>query len=343
MKTPLLVISLLIGNLMFAQIGGQTTFSLLGLTFNARGAGLAGNFVTAKDQDINMGVANPSLLNPKMHQGISFSHAFHAGKINYGMLAYGHTFKEKHTIAAHIRYVAYGKMTRTEKNGVEMGTFNPFEYILGVGYGYQVNPRISVGANLNIIGSHLEVYTSYGTSIDLAGTYLNKNETFLVTAMVKNAGFQFNAYNDKRAPLPADFQLGLSYRLKHAPFRFSILAHHLNKWDLTYTDPNAKPTVDMLTGEEIPVKRAGFFEKFGQHFIYQLEVLATKNIHIRAGFDYYTRQSLKLESKPGIAGLSFGFGLYFKKFSIDYGFTAYSRAGFNNMVTFSTNIGKIKI
>lgn len=343
MKTFLLFItSFIFSGFALTQIGGQTTFAMLGLDFNARSSGLAGDFITAKDQDINMGVANPSLLNEKMHQGISISQALHAGRINYGMISYGHQVKEKHMISAHIRYVSYGKMTRTEKNGVEMGNFNPFEYIVGAGYGYQVNPRISVGANLNIIGSHLEVYNSYGTSIDLAGTYTNKSETVLVTALFKNVGFQFNAYNDKRAPLPANFQLGVSYRLKHAPFRFSILAHHLNKWDLSYTDPNAQPTIDMLTGDTIPVKRAGFFEKLGQHFTYQVEVLATKNIHFRFGFNYYTRQSMKLESKPGMAGISFGLGLYFKRFSIDYGFTAFSRAGFNNMLTISSNLSKMK-
>lgn len=343
MKTTLLfIVSLLIGNLISAQIGGQTSFALLGLDFNARSSGLAGDFITAKDQDINMGVSNPSLLNNKMHKAISVSQALHAGGINYGMLSYGHALSEEQMISAHIRYVAYGKMTRTDKNGVEMGDFSPFEYIIGAGYGRQLNPRISVGANLNIIGSHLEVYNSYGVSIDLAGTYINEEENFLVTAMVKNAGFQFNAYNDERAPLPANFQLGLSFRLRHAPFRFSILAHHLNKWDLSYNDPQAQPTVDMLTGDTIPVKRAGFFEKLGQHFTYQVEVLASKNIHLRAGFDYYTRQSMKLESRPGMAGFSFGLGLYFKRFSIDYGFTVFSRAGFNNMLTISTNLEKMK-
>jgi hypothetical protein len=343
MKTSFIIIFLLIGTSLFSQIGGQTSFALLGLDFNARSSGLAGDFITAKDQDINMGVSNPSLLNNKMHQSISVSQALHAGRINYGMLSYGHAFNEKQVLSTHIRYVAYGKMMRTEKNGVEMGNFSPFEYIVGVGYGHQLNPRISVGANLNIIGSHLEVYNSYGVSVDLAGTFTNASETFLLTAMFKNAGFQFNAYNDKRAPLPANFQLGASYRLKHAPFRFSILAHHLNKWDLSYTDPTAKPTVDMLTGETIPVKRAGFFEKLGQHFTYQLEILATKNIHLRTGFDYYTRQSMKLESKPGIAGFSFGLGLYFKRFSLDYGFSLFSKAGFNNMLTISANLSKIKI
>lgn len=342
MKTSLLIISLLIGKFIAAQTGGQTSFALLGLDFNARSSGLGGDFITVKDQDINLGVVNPSLLNSKMHKGISVSQAIHAGKINYGMISYGHSLSEKQMISANIRYVAYGKMKRTDKNGVEMGDFSPFEYIVGVGYGYQLNERISVGANLNIIGSHLEVYNSYGMSIDLGGSYLNAEETFLVTALFKNVGFQFNSYNDKRAPLPANFQLGVSYRLPHAPFRFSILAHHLNKWDLSYNDPTAKPTVDMLTGDTIPVKRAGFFEKLGQHFTYQLEVIATKNLHFRAGFDYYTRQSMKLESRPGIAGFSFGLGLYFKRFSIDYGFSVFSRAGFNNMLTLSTNLEKMK-
>ena len=100
MKTSLLLISLLIGNVIFAQIGGQTTFALLGLNYNARSSGLAGNFITAKDQDINMGVANPSLLNAKMHQVISLSQAIHAGRINYGMLSYGHAFNEKQFLSA---------------------------------------------------------------------------------------------------------------------------------------------------------------------------------------------------------------------------------------------------
>lgn len=342
MKKILLFVLLLIAGNAFSQMGGRNAYALLGLTFNARSAGLAGNFITAKDYDINLGVANPSLLNEQMHQVVSVSQALYAGRINYGMFSYGHQIKEKHTIAAHIRYVAYGKMTRTDKNGVEMGTFSPFEYILGVGYAYKINPLFSVGANVNIIGSHLEVYNSYGTSIDLAATFLNKSETFLATVLFKNVGFQFNKYGTKRAPLPADFQLGVSYRLKHAPFRFSIVYHHLNKWDLTYSDPNAQPTVDMLTGDTIPVKKAKFFEKLGQHFTYQIEILATKNIHFRAGFDYYTRQSMKLEKKPGIAGFSFGFGLHFRKISFDYGFSFYSKAGFNNMITLSSNIGAFR-
>jgi hypothetical protein len=47
-----------------------------------------------------------------------------------------------------------------------------------------------------------------------------------------------------------------------------------------------------------------------------------------------------LEQRPGVAGFTFGVGLYFKRISIDYGFSVFSRAGFNNMLTLSTNLSR---
>jgi hypothetical protein len=323
-----------------AQTGGMNSFPLLDLTFNARAAGLGNDFITAKDNDINLGIANPSLYNEGMHKQLSVNQALMAGGINYGQVAYGHKLK-KGVIGSSIRYLNYGEFTRTDIAGTATGTFNPFECIIGAGYGQQLNPRISVGANFNLIYSQLESYNSFGAALDLGGTYLNEQGNLLVTALVKNAGFQFdNYYGETRSPLPADFQLATSYKLAHAPFRFSILAHHLNKWDLTYTDPNLKPEIDALTGDTIPVKYAGFGEKLARHFTYSMEILVSKNIHLRTGFDYQRRQELKVESRPGIAGFTFGFGMYFKKFSLDYGFSVFSRAGFNNMLTLSTDLSK---
>ena len=189
----------------------------------------------------------------------------------------------------------------------------------------------------------MEHYNAFGAAIDIGGTYTHANENFLVTALVKNAGFQFNGYNGKQKdPLPTEFQMATSYKIQHAPFRFSLLAHHLNRWDITYMDPNLKPTIDPLTGDTIPVKYAGFGEKLARHFSYQVEILVSKNIHLRAGFDYQRRQEMKLEQRPGISGFTFGVGLYFKKISIDYGFSCYSKAGFNNMLTLSTNFSRWK-
>lgn len=344
MKTNLLLVICLLAAVpsTFAQTGGTNAFAFLDLTYNARQMGLANDFISVMDEDINIGVANPSMLNPEMHKMLSVNQALLPGRMNLGMASYGFGFKDKGTISAFVKYVSYGSFQRTSVNGTAEGTFSPVEMVAGAGYGQQLNERLSVGVNAYAILSSLENYSSFGAAIDLAGTYYNKDKGFTATALVKNAGFQFNAYteNSTRAALPIEFQMAASYKLAHAPFRFSILAHNLNQWDLTYNDPNLQPTVDALTGDTIPVPRANFVEKLGRHFTYQVETIISKNIHFRVGFDYHRRRELALSQRPGAAGLSFGLGLYFNKFRLDYGFLINSRAGYNNMITFSTQLDK---
>jgi hypothetical protein len=344
MKTNLLLVICLFAAVpsTFGQTGGTNAFAFLDLTYNARQMGLANDFISVMDEDINIGVANPSMLNPTMHKMLSVNQALLPGGINAGMASYGFGFKDKGTISTFVKYVSYGSFQRTSVNGIAEGTFSPVEMVAGAGYGKQLNERLSVGANVYAIFSSLENYTSFGAAIDLAGTYYNEDKGFTATALVKNAGFQFNAYteNSTRAPLPVEFQMAVSYKLAHAPFRFSILAHNLNQWDLSYNDPNLQPTVDALTGDTIPVPRANFVEKLGRHFTYQVETIVSKNIHLRVGFDYQRRRELALAQRPGAAGLSFGLGLYFNKFRLDYGFLINSRAGYNNMITFSTQLDK---
>ena len=344
MKTLLSTIILVFGlTTSYSQTGGLTSFQLLDLTFNARSAGLGGDFISVKDKDVNMGVANASLLNSDMHNTISFSTALLAGGINYGTLAYGYNLKDIATMSTYIKYVTYGTMQRTAINGESEGTFSPFEMIAGSSIGRELNPRLSIGANVNILYSQLESFYSLGASVDFSGTFYNEEKEFLVTVLAKNIGYQFKTYTtDTRNPLPVEVQLATSYKLPHAPFRISLLAHHLNTWDITYNDPNLQPTIDPLTGDVIPVERAGFGEKLARHFTYQLEVLLGKTFEIRAGFDYHRRKEMALAERPGVSGFSFGAGAKFKKFGLDYGFVVYSRAGYANMLTLSTNLSSWK-
>ena len=342
MKTTLLSLILLSTSISFGQTGGTHSFPFLDLTFNARSAGLGGDFISVMDDDINVGIANPSMLNSSMNKNISFSTSLLPGGINHGMLGYGFDLKKiESTMAGYIKYVSYGTFERTNVNGTSEGTFSPFEMIAGASIGKQVNKRISLGANLNFLYSQLETYSALGGSVDFAATYRLEEHGFLVTMLAKNIGYQFKGYTKgNRAPLLVEVQLATSYKVKHAPFRITLLAHHLNKWDLTYNDPNLLPTIDPLSGDTIAVERAGFFEKLGRHFSYQLEVLIGKNIDLRVGFDYHRRKELALVQRPGIAGLSFGLGVKFSKFRLDYGFTAYSAAGYGNMLTLSTDLSK---
>lgn len=325
------------------QIGGNSTFALLDMPFSARSIGLGTDFITVRDQDLNLTISNPALYNSKMHKQVGFNHGFLASGINFGMVNYGRQFNDQITGGMSLRYVSYGKMTRRDEAGNEMGTFSPGEFILGAGMSKQLNPQIAVGVNVNLLMSQLESYSSFGASIDLAAVYELEKANLLITAVAKNVGYQFKSFvQDSRAELPADFQLGIAHKLKHAPFRFSILMHHLNKWDLTYNDPTAKPRIDPLTGDTIPVPVAGFGEKLARHFTFQTEVLISKNIHFRVAFDYHKRQEMKVVARPGLSGFSFGLGMYFKRFSLDYGFLIHSVAGYTNGFTLTTDLDKWK-
>ncbi len=341
MRFSVLIICIFFALNLEAQTGGNTTFALLDLPFSARAAALGTDFISVKDQDLNLAIANPSLYNAKMHQQLGFNQAFLASGINYGMVNYARKFKNNLAGGASIRYVNYGKQERRDENGTSLGEFSPAEFIVGAGLGKQLNPQISVGANVNFIYSQLESYNAFGASVDLAGTYELESANLLVTALVKNAGYQFKSYtSNNRGSLPTEFQLAVAHKLKHAPFRFTLLMHHLNQWDLTYVDPNLKPTVDPLTGDTVAVKLPGFGKKLAHHFTYQAEILISKNVHVRAAFDYHRRQEMRVATRPGLAGFSFGLGMYFKRFSLDYGLAIFSVAGYNNMLTLTTNLDK---
>jgi hypothetical protein len=326
-----------------AQLGGKNTFSFLGLSYSARTVGLGNSFITARDNDLSLGLLTPSLLNAVQSNAATFNHSILSGGINYGMVGYAHKIKNAGIISGQIRYVSYGKMNETNELGVSIGTFTSNNVLAGLGFQHDINRFISIGANLNFVFSNLANYNAFGMTLDLAGTFHFDKANTIVTALVKNAGYQFDGYIKKQhEPIMPEMQLGVSHKIKHAPFRISVLIHHLNKWDLTYYDPSIVPKKDPLTGDSIVIKKPGFGEKLGRHFTFQLEILITSYIHLRAAFDFNQRQQMKVIDRTGIAGFSFGFGLMLKKIQLQYGINIVSAAGLNNMFSISTNIDEWK-
>ena len=170
---------------------------------------------------------------------------------------------------------------------------------------------------------------------------IDETKNYVISAVIKNAGKQFTSFNTTNTyPLLTDFQLGFAHKLKHAPIRFSYVIHHIQKFDLSYLNPNQSTKVDPLTGEPIVITKTNFAQKVGMHLLPQVEFLFSKNIHFRFAFDYLRRSQMKLENRPGMAGISFGLSMHFKRFSFEYALSSYSVAGYLNGFTFTTNINK---
>lgn len=327
----------------FSQIGGRSVYSFLNLPNSARLTSMGGTVIAIKDNDLSLAWHNPSLLTKQMDKTLSLSFVDYFSDVNYGCFSYGYNFKKYGMFQGGIAFVDYGKFTETDPTGLTYGQFNAADYQFRLGWGRQLDSSFSIGANLNNIYSHLEDYTSYGISVDVGATYFNSESQFTASVLALNIGRQLKNYTDgNRESLPFELQLGISKKLGHAPFRFSVVARHLEKWDLTYSDPNhPEPTTDLLTGELLPEKKfKKFADKFARHFVFGGEFIPSKNFSVRFGYNYQRRQELKVESKVSTVGFSWGFGLKIKKFNLSYGRATYHLSGSPNHITISTNLSE---
>ena len=321
---------------------GLNSFSFLNSIYSARSAGLGSNLITVSDKDIGLSVENPSLLNKNHVNNLQINQALMPTGVQLGMLAYAYQSKYG-LFSPVIRFQNYGKFQGTDELGNNTNTFTAIEYSVGMNYSQEVGKTIKIGAGIYLIGSHMDVYSSLGIHGTMGATYTHPDQNFSAAFVVKNIGYQLVSYeNTDRAPLPVEVQSGITYKLKHAPFRVSILGHHLNHWKILYEDPNLQPTIDALSGDTIPVARAGFGKNLASHFSYTLELLASDNLEFRTGFNYFRREQMKLLDRPGLSGFSFGIGIQLKRIKFDYGILIMSVAGSNHYLGLSTNLDSWK-
>lgn len=325
----------------FSQSGGKSAYQFLNLPFAARTAALGGNTISTKDDDINLSLQNPSLLDSSMHNKLAFNYINYFTDINYGYTAYARHFENIGTFSAGMQFLNYGQFTAADETGLITGQFKAADYSLNLSYARAIDSSFSVGGTLKTIYSVLEQYTSVGSALDIAGTYYNKERLFTAAAVIKNIGTQWKPYRPgNKEPLPFELQVGISKKLAKAPFRFSVIGQHLQVWDLSYEDPeNPVLTADPLTGEAIKQNKTKIFsDKLMRHIIIGGELLLTKNFNIRIGYNYLRRQELKLDTRPGMIGFSFGLGFKISKFNLSYGRAAYHLAGASNHFSITTNL-----
>ncbi len=327
----------------FAQTGGHSTYDFLNLNANARIAAMGGNLISVMDDDLNLFSQNPAALNPRMNNQLTLNYVPYVSKINYGYAAFAKNFDSiPGTFAVGVHYVNYGTFTRADETGQVLGEFSAGEFALNLGYAHQFgkDSMFSVGGNLKTIISSMESYSSWGMGLDLAGTYRGK-KGFTASVVLRNIGAQFQAYTKGNAEaLPFEIQVGISQQFAHLPFKISIIAHNLQKPVLRYDDPNdQEPTVDPLTGEEIKQKKY-IGDNIMRHFIFGGEFAPGKRkiFSLRIGYNYMRRQELKVDTRPGTMGLSWGIGLKISKFRFSYARAAYHLAGASNHISISTNI-----
>lgn len=332
----------------WSQLGGQRTFAFLNLPPSARVTALGGHVIAVVDDDINLAMQNPALLNPLMHQQIAFNHNFHFGDIQNGYAAYGQYIdKLKTTFHAGIQYINYGEFEARDVTGLPEGTFQAGENAIVLGAARPVDERFTVGANLRFVTSRLDVFNSIALSSDIAGVYTDTASRFTATLVFKNIGTQLSPYTEGNfEPLPFEIQFGISKRLQYLPFRFSLIYRHLERWNVTYDDPNQEDNNLFLFGDA-PTEESRFvtvMDNFFRHVVFNGEFLfgAKENFRLRLGYNHLLRREMLVNNFGTLAGFTFGAGIKVNRFRIDYGRMIYHIAGGVNHLSIQTNFREFK-
>ncbi|MFK7934592.1 MAG: type IX secretion system protein PorQ [Saprospiraceae bacterium] len=345
---PLFTLLLFYSNLS-AQVGGNNVFEFLNFSTSARITAVGGHLITVRDDDVALAYANPAALNEKMHQQLSFNHNIHLAGIGHGYFAYAHHVEKwQTTLHGGIQYLDYGDFQAADENGTINGTFDAAEYAITLGGGRRIAENYTVGVNAKFITSQLESYSSLGLSADAALMYQSDDQPFTFTFLLKNIGTQLTQYrieNPIQEDLPFEIQTGISYRLKYLPLRLSLIYHDLQRWNITYDDPNNPDESTFFLGEEPTIQSDNFFfDNLMRHFVFNGEFLFGKNenFRVRFGYNHQRRQELAVRNLRSLAGFSFGLGLKINRFRVEYGQGIYHLGGSMNHFSISTNLKEFK-
>lgn len=346
MKTGFTLLLACISLISIGQVGGRNSFDFLELVQPSRIAAIGGSNVSIFDTDANMAFTNPGLLNGGMHDNVSLNYVDYFAGIGYGNAAYTYALDTTvdRVLQANIMHANYGDFQYADANGdLTGGTFTASDYVMGISYGQQLSEDFRGGVTLKAIYSQIESYSAFAMAVDVGGSYYNEERQFSAGAAITNIGNKVRyTDNSEGEPLPTQVSIGITKKLKYAPFRLSVTFENLQKWDLTLLNPNLKPQTDPLTGELIPIEQPGFLDKAMRHVVLGGEVLITNNFHVRTGFNYRRRKELQLAAKPGMVGFSIGLGMKINRFHLSYARSSYHRAGGTNSLSISTKIGDFR-
>ncbi|MBL7806510.1 MAG: type IX secretion system protein PorQ [Saprospiraceae bacterium] len=313
-------------------IGGRHVFSYLTLPQSARVTGLGGAQIAVRDDDPVFAIANPGALNQSMSGKVAFNHNFFLGGIQHGYVSYAqHLKKWGFTVHGGMQYLSYGEIKRADEYGDVQGTVKAGETAFTLGGAKPLSEKFSLGLNVRMAFSRLDIYRSSALMADAGLIYADTANRLTMGLVIKNAGTQLSSYADLKETLPFDIQLGLSKRLEHLPFRFSIIAHHLHQWDIRYNDPNLQDDDVLLFGDDQPAenKTTAAIDNFFRHLIFSGEFLLGKNegFRLRLGYNHLLKRELSVNNYRSLAGFSGGLGVKIKRFRVDFGYGAYHIAG----------------
>ena len=308
-----------------SQTGGDNIYEFLNLSPNAYSVALGAYNLTLHNNDPAMASVNPALGNKLAGGNLALNYVNYLAGINYGTIMYTHSTDSSGIFTGGINYLNYGRFDRTDDSGNQNGRFSAAEYAFNLVYTREIDSLFSAGINIKPVLSQLESYISLGISFDIGAAYKSRDGRMTAGIAARNIGFQIIRYNESGESLPFEIMAGISTKLKHAPFRFSLTGRHLEKYNLIY-DYIGEEKYDYTYIEKIA-------ENIMRHFIFGVEIIPSDNFFAAAGFNYQRRKELAHDTRLSTVGFSLGAGIKTSAVDITISRARYHLAG--SSTTFS--------
>lgn len=306
---------------------GSSVFHFLNLPASARLNALGGENVSISDDDISMAFINPALLTAHTDKVLQLNYAYYLAGTMFGSVMYGHNYKENY-FAAGVHYLDYGQMAYADEFGNLLGTtFTAKDICVNLMYARQLGPQFRVGATLKPIFSVYEQYNSFALGADIGGHFQTEDSTFQMGLALRNIGWQLKSfyeedYGQHTEMLPLNLELGLNYRLAHAPLRFSLTIHNMQHWNIA------------PAGEEVK-----WFDMLFRHTIWAVDIVPkSEKFYLTVSYNHRRQAEMNITNVRSMAGLGLGLGMKIYKFRLGFAMSQYTKSNFTYQVSLSTDI-----
>ncbi len=312
-----------------AQIkgAGSGVFNFLNLPVSSRLNALGGENVSIADDDISMAFVNPALLTAHTDKVLQLNYAYYLAGTMFGSVMYGHNYKENY-FAAGIHYLDYGQMQYADEMGNLLGTtFTAKDICVNLMYARQLGPMFRVGATLKPIFSVYESYTSFALGADVGGHFQTPDSSLHIGLALRNIGWQLKSFYEDdwgqhTEALPLNLELGLSYRLAHAPIRFSLTLHNLQRWNIAPMETTIK-----------------WYDMLFRHTIWAVDIAPkSEKFYLTISYNHRRQAEMNIAEVRSMAGLAVGAGIRIHKFRIGVAISQYTKSNLTYQVSLSTDI-----
>ena len=361
------IVASLLSMVSSAQVSnaGRSVFSFMSLPASSRLNALGGSNVSLSDGDVSMSMCNPALLHNETDKVLQLNFSYYLPGTMFGSVLYGHNFKEAKGLApkadeaaeaagrpekpnyfaAGIHYLDYGNMPYADENGnLTGGTFGARDILIDVMYARQLHPCWKVGVSLKPVYSIYESYSSFAIGADIGAHFQTPDSSFQMGLVLQNIGWQLKGFysaegGSNHEMLPLNLQLGLTYRVKHAPLRFHMQIHNMQTWYLNYewTSLDKSPTTGDIISHDIP-----WYDMMFRHTIFSIEVVPkSERFYIALSYNHRRRAELNLIDQRSLAGFSLGAGVRIKQVRLGFAISQLTKSNFSYQAGLTLDINSL--